>query len=199
MSEVFFNDEFPNMAGGYGVSWIRVLDAVRALDADVFVPGHGLALAAQITAADAKGAPQDEAAIRDLIGAYQAAWNRHDAKGVAMLHTESAELVQRSGMYVKGRAEIEQFIAGLFKGIFADQPPAPGPKITSIRFLRPDVAIVHGTGDATARAFVRGAADPSVPTYIVTYVVTKEDGKWLIAAQNNNPVVVTASRQNQKP
>ena len=41
MSEVFFNDEFPNMAGGYGVSWIQVLDGVRALDADVFVPGHG--------------------------------------------------------------------------------------------------------------------------------------------------------------
>lgn len=41
MSEVFFNEEFPNMAGGYGVSWIRVLDAVKALDADVFIPGHG--------------------------------------------------------------------------------------------------------------------------------------------------------------
>ena len=41
MSEVFFNDEFPNMAGGYGVSWIAVLDAVRALDADIFIPGHG--------------------------------------------------------------------------------------------------------------------------------------------------------------
>ena len=41
MSEVFFNDEFPNMAGGYGVSWIRVLDAVKALDADIFIPGHG--------------------------------------------------------------------------------------------------------------------------------------------------------------
>ncbi len=41
MSEVFFNEEFPNMAGGYGVSWIRVLDAVKALDADIFVPGHG--------------------------------------------------------------------------------------------------------------------------------------------------------------
>jgi len=40
LSEVFFNEEFPNMAGGYGVSWIRVLDTVRALDADVFVPGH---------------------------------------------------------------------------------------------------------------------------------------------------------------
>jgi cyclase len=41
LSEVFFNEEFPNMTGGYGVSWIRVLDAVRALDADIFIPGHG--------------------------------------------------------------------------------------------------------------------------------------------------------------
>ena len=41
LSEVFFNEEFPNMAGGYGVSWIRVLDAVKALDADIFIPGHG--------------------------------------------------------------------------------------------------------------------------------------------------------------
>jgi len=41
MSEVFFNEEFPNMAAGYGVSWITVLDAVRALDADIFIPGHG--------------------------------------------------------------------------------------------------------------------------------------------------------------
>src|SRR5258705_7576776 len=41
LSEVFFNEEFPNMAGGYGVSWIRVLDAVKTLDADIFIPGHG--------------------------------------------------------------------------------------------------------------------------------------------------------------
>ena len=41
VSEVFFSEEFPNMAQGYGVSWLRVLDAVEALDADIFVPGHG--------------------------------------------------------------------------------------------------------------------------------------------------------------
>jgi glyoxylase-like metal-dependent hydrolase (beta-lactamase superfamily II) len=41
LSEVFFADEFPNMAQGYGVSWLRVLDAVEALGADIFVPGHG--------------------------------------------------------------------------------------------------------------------------------------------------------------
>ena len=41
LSEVFFAEEFPNMAQGYGVSWLRVLDGVEALGADVFVPGHG--------------------------------------------------------------------------------------------------------------------------------------------------------------
>src|SRR5262249_13765350 len=41
LSEVFFCDEFPNMAQGYGVSWIQVLDKIDALDADIFLPGHG--------------------------------------------------------------------------------------------------------------------------------------------------------------
>ena len=41
LSEVFFADEFPNMAQGYGVAWLGVLDGVAALAADVFVPGHG--------------------------------------------------------------------------------------------------------------------------------------------------------------
>ena len=41
LSEVFFCEEFPNMAQGYGVSWVKVLDAVEALGADIFVPGHG--------------------------------------------------------------------------------------------------------------------------------------------------------------
>jgi cyclase len=41
LSELFFTQEFPNMAQGHGVSWLRVLDGVEALGADVFVPGHG--------------------------------------------------------------------------------------------------------------------------------------------------------------
>ena len=41
LSEVFFFEEFPNMAQGFGVSWLRVLDALEALAADIFVPGHG--------------------------------------------------------------------------------------------------------------------------------------------------------------
>jgi cyclase len=41
LSEVFFSDEFPNMAQGYGLSWLRAVDSIEALGADIFVPGHG--------------------------------------------------------------------------------------------------------------------------------------------------------------
>jgi cyclase len=41
LSEVFFADEFPNMAQGFGVSWLRVLEQVETLGVDIFVPGHG--------------------------------------------------------------------------------------------------------------------------------------------------------------
>ena len=41
LSETFFSEEFPNMAGGYGVSWLEVLDKIEALNADIFIPGHG--------------------------------------------------------------------------------------------------------------------------------------------------------------
>jgi cyclase len=41
LSEVFFSEEFPNMAGGYGVAWLDVLDKIDTLNADIFVPGHG--------------------------------------------------------------------------------------------------------------------------------------------------------------
>src|SRR5207244_6224781 len=33
LSEIFFSEEFPNMAGGYGVSWLEVLDRIDALGA----------------------------------------------------------------------------------------------------------------------------------------------------------------------
>jgi glyoxylase-like metal-dependent hydrolase (beta-lactamase superfamily II) len=41
LSELFFAEEFPNSAEGYGASWLRTLDAIEALGADIFVAGHG--------------------------------------------------------------------------------------------------------------------------------------------------------------
>ena len=42
LSEIFFNKQFPGLRSGYPMEWIGTLDAILELDADVFVPGHGL-------------------------------------------------------------------------------------------------------------------------------------------------------------
>jgi len=41
LSELYFADQFLFINDGYGVDWLRALDAVEALGADIFVPGHG--------------------------------------------------------------------------------------------------------------------------------------------------------------
>jgi cyclase len=42
LSEIFFNKQFPGYRAGYPTEWVETLNRVLELDADVFIPGHGL-------------------------------------------------------------------------------------------------------------------------------------------------------------
>ncbi len=41
LGEIFYLNEFPYISEGYSGDWLRTLEAVEALKADIFVPGHG--------------------------------------------------------------------------------------------------------------------------------------------------------------
>jgi glyoxylase-like metal-dependent hydrolase (beta-lactamase superfamily II) len=41
MSETYLHRMFPSMAGGYPSEWLMAIDKALALQADVYVPGHG--------------------------------------------------------------------------------------------------------------------------------------------------------------
>src|SRR5215471_13968662 len=41
VSELFFSDQFLYINDGYGLSWLKTLDAIEALAADIIVPAHG--------------------------------------------------------------------------------------------------------------------------------------------------------------
>jgi len=41
LSELYFADQFLFITDGFGLDWLRALDAVDALGADIVVPGHG--------------------------------------------------------------------------------------------------------------------------------------------------------------
>ena len=42
LSELYSHNEFPSLADSYSGDWIAALDVADALEADIFVPGHGL-------------------------------------------------------------------------------------------------------------------------------------------------------------
>ena len=41
VSELFFSDQFLYINDGYGLSWLKTLNVIEALPADILVPGHG--------------------------------------------------------------------------------------------------------------------------------------------------------------
>ncbi len=59
LSELYFADQFMVINDGYGVDWLRALDAVEALGADIFVPAHGPIPADPRDAARAPPLPAD--------------------------------------------------------------------------------------------------------------------------------------------
>ena len=58
--------------------------------------------------------PADVAAIRAGSEAFVAAFNKHDAKGVAALWTKDGEYIDDSGRAITGRDAIEQDYAAFF-------------------------------------------------------------------------------------
>ena len=121
-------------------------------------------------------APQvsaDEQAIHQLIDDVEKAYNAADAKTLAGLFTEDAELVNEEGDVTHGRAAIEE----LFVAAFAARPGAKmSIEVGSIRSIGPGLVIEDGVTTVTV--------DPGEPPERSRYTVVhiKQDGKWRMAS-----------------
>jgi uncharacterized protein (TIGR02246 family) len=83
----------------------------------------------------------DEEVLRKLPQAHCDAWNKHDAHELAKLFADDGDFVTVATVYVHGRADYEKFHDRLLKGRFKDSVFTP--LETTVRFLRPDMAVVH--------------------------------------------------------
>ena len=90
---------------------------------------------------------QDEDAIRQWMSDYTIAWNKHDARALALLFREDADFVGGSGGVFRGRSQIERLMAEEFSTSLQEWELTNA--IEDIRFLTPDVAIVNGTYEAS--------------------------------------------------
>lgn len=124
----------------------------------------------------------DEAALRQLVKQVEAGWNAHDGKAFAAPFAIDADYVVVNGMSIKGREAIEKGHTAIFSNIYKDSHNIG--TIRDVRFLRPDVAIVHIEWNLE---FQMGGEKKQTQA-INTMVMTKEGQQWSIAAFHNTPI-----------
>lgn len=129
-----------------------------------------------------KHSKADDTAIRQIVQQVQDGWNAHDGKAFAAPFAEDADYVIVNGQHIKGRMAIETGHTGIFTTIYKDSRNVA--TIKSIRFLRSDVGLVHVEWNLEFRIggeLKKGHAMNSM-------VMTKDKGKWSIAAFHNTPI-----------
>jgi uncharacterized protein (TIGR02246 family) len=86
----------------------------------------------------------DEDAIRDLVDRQVKAWAAADPDAYASVFTPDADYVTFLGSHYKGRRAIAASYVDLFKKFLKGS--RLDVEITELRFLTPDVAMVHAYG-----------------------------------------------------
>jgi uncharacterized protein (TIGR02246 family) len=126
----------------------------------------------------------DEEAVHNLPQDFCAAFNKHDGHQLAQIMADDIDFVTVGATWLHGKSDFEKYHARLLSGRFHGITMEP--LQVAVRFLRPDIAIVHwswtGAGDknpdGTARQRRYG---------MMTMVAEKRTGSWLVvAAQNDN-------------
>lgn len=119
----------------------------------------------------AEGQEAEEAAIRQAVAGYVAAFNQGDARSLAALWSPEAVYTQPdTGEQAVGRAAIEK----LFAQTFAASKGAKLEATTqSVKFVSPNVAIEQGTAKV-----LTAKGEPAETEYSAVYV--KREGKWLL-------------------
>lgn len=129
-----------------------------------------------MAAADHRAPGEDPAddvtAIEQVVADFAAAWDQHDPALLVRDFSEDLDHVSVRGRWQQRRADLARTYvenhAGIWRAVTYE------PRVERIRFLRPDVAVVVVRG--TFRSVE--AAD----TARATWVMTKEDGRWLCRA-----------------
>lgn len=139
-----------------------------------------LCLAAPALRGDATtGSKADEKDIRQIGAQVQDAWNKADAKMMADLWLVDGDYVSSTGRSASGRAEVEKAFAEQWSGVYKGTKLAN--TITSVRFIRRDVAIVDGGFEVSG---MRDASGKTLATRagLSTIVAVKKGDRWYVAA-----------------
>jgi uncharacterized protein (TIGR02246 family) len=124
----------------------------------------------------------DEAAIRAVETRSREAWNRHDPSAYAARYAEDADSVNVVGWWWKGRPEIEQKVAAAHRFIFRNSVLSSD--VAAIRFLTPDIAVVHVRWSMIGHLNLDGSR-AETRHGVSSEILQKQAGQWMIASFHN--------------
>ncbi len=135
----------------------------------------------------------DESAVRALVQKCIEGWNKGSGEAFAAQFAEDSDFIGGFGGYTKGRRQNASSHQQIFDTIF--KGTRLWVQIKSVRFLKPDVALIHSVG----KHLKPGESDASPePEFRQTWTVSKHGKEWLIDAFQNTPIQ-RQSGQASKP
>lgn len=126
----------------------------------------------------------DERAVHKLPESFAEATTKHDGHELAQIMAGDVDFVTVGAMWLHGRSDFETYHVRLLSGRFSEVTMTP--LEIRVRFLHPDVAVVHWSWSIRGDKNIDGTKRE--PRYgMMTMVAEKRDGAWLVVvAQNDN-------------
>jgi uncharacterized protein (TIGR02246 family) len=124
-----------------------------------------------------------ETEIAALFDRLIAAWNAGNAEAYGQAFSRDADYVAFDGTHLRGRPEIVRVHRQLFETHLRGSTLLG--KITSVRLLHPDIAVVHAEGDMK----LAGHSRPSPERHsIQTFVALNDGTEWRFTAFHNSRI-----------
>jgi uncharacterized protein (TIGR02246 family) len=119
----------------------------------------------------------DEDMIRARTDEFEQAVSSADAKAIGALFVEDGDLVDQAGAMHHGRMAVEERFQKLFEGAY--KGAQANLEIASVRFVRPEIAVIDGTYALTGMKSAEGQDLPAVKG-MFTNVSVKQNGQWML-------------------
>jgi uncharacterized protein (TIGR02246 family) len=129
----------------------------------------------------------DEDAIRALEQSFNAAWDAHDPEALAESLVDDAQFITVNGAWTTSRAGFRDLMQRLHGSTGPYRSSTRRTPEMQVRFLAPDVAILHSRFWIDGEVLHDALSQPSRES-VGTRVVRKIDGRWRIVATQNTDV-----------
>ncbi len=122
----------------------------------------------------------DEVAIIQAITNWDRGWKEFNAELATEDYADDADWTNAFGRTRKGKTAIREFLTGLFSAPEM-RARTSSPSTISIKFVRPDVAVVSSYRETVGQKTASGREYPTRKTHDLR-VFTKEKGRWVIVS-----------------